>query len=589
MNLCDCVKKFVTLMHPSVFLYSENTRRNLALVNEDRIDMELLEDTVIHVHEKYGDGSILVFVPGMAEIDNLRRRLETHRSLQGHVIVPLHSSISPAEQRKAFKLFPTGTRKIVISTNIAETSVTIEDIVYVIDTGKLKERRYDPSRSMSMLVEDTIAVANANQRKGRAGRVQEGVCFALYTRQCYEKRMKKYQTPEIMRVPLEELVLQIHHLKLSETADQFLSKVLQPPAKKAVSSAIQSLRDIGALSKDESLTALGHQLARLPVDVGIGKILIMGSLLHCISPALSIAACLSHKSPFSLQLDKEDFRKIASPFLKKDSPYIASGQQSDALVMASAIQGWITARAKGGKSSAIQYAKNNSISIQNVEIIMEMRRQFANMLAEAGLLEKQTSQQLTHGTEWFDSDSCPQNSNMNAPEIVQACITAALFPNVACMGDVSPHSIPSWLDSGGETVVIHPSSTLAQLHATSFQRPFLVFSEKMRTSKVFMRECSVASPVSLFLFGGALNIDHRNGTAIIDGWIRLRVPARCAVVLMRLRDSMDKYMSTKVGSAAMVKGSNAPMQYPPSNTSPVDLLVRVLRRDLDSLSLWHST
>lgn len=94
---------------------------------------------------------------------------------------------------QAFKVHPKGTRKIVISTNIAETSVTIEDIVFVVDTGRLKERRYDPSRSMSMLVEDTISVANATQRKGRAGRVREGVCYSLYTRHCFEKRMKKYQ------------------------------------------------------------------------------------------------------------------------------------------------------------------------------------------------------------------------------------------------------------------------------------------------------------------------------------------------------------------------------------------------------------
>lgn len=188
---------------------------------------------------------------------------------------------------QAFKIYPNGTRKIVISTNIAETSVTIEDIVYVVDTGRHKERRYDPSRAMSMLVEDTIAVANANQRKGRAGRVREGICFSLYTRHCYETRMKKYQvscrvnmdhllfcaifccmqqpqhvltrlqTPEIMRVPLEEMVLQIHYLKLSNTADQFLSKVLQPPSKKSVTSAITALVEIGALTKSETMTPLG--------------------------------------------------------------------------------------------------------------------------------------------------------------------------------------------------------------------------------------------------------------------------------------------------------------------------------------------
>lgn len=172
---------------------SVSTLRNLAKVNEERIDMDLLEHVVLYIHETQDPGAILVFVPGMAEIDNLSRRLSSQRILQSHVIVPLHSSISPKDQKRAFKVHPPGIRKIVISTNIAETSVTIEDIVYVVDTGKLKERRYDASRSMSMLIEDSVSVANANQRKGRAGRVREGTCYSLYTRACFEGRMKKYQ------------------------------------------------------------------------------------------------------------------------------------------------------------------------------------------------------------------------------------------------------------------------------------------------------------------------------------------------------------------------------------------------------------
>ncbi len=191
---------------------SVSTLRNLAKVNEDRIDMDLLEHVVLYIHETQDPGAILVFVPGMAEIDNLSRRLLSQRMLQSHVIVPLHSSISPRDQKRAFKVHPPGIRKIVISTNIAETSVTIEDIVYVVDTGKLKERRYDASRSMSMLIEDSVSVANANQRKGRAGRVREGTCYSLYTRACFEGRMKKYQV--------------CNHPSIQEFHNSFLKRLL---------------------------------------------------------------------------------------------------------------------------------------------------------------------------------------------------------------------------------------------------------------------------------------------------------------------------------------------------------------------------
>lgn len=527
--------------------YSATTVRNISRVNEERIDMDLVEHVVLHIHNTQDAGAILVFVPGMAEIDNLTRRLVSQRCLKGHIVVPLHSSISPKDQKSAFKLHGEGVRKIVISTNIAETSVTIEDIVYVIDTGKHKERRHDASRSMSMLVEDTVSVANANQRKGRAGRVREGTCYALYTRQCYEQRMKKYQTPEIMRVPLEEMILQIHHLRLSSTADGFLAKVLQPPHKKAVEGATGNLIQAGALTKSEELTALGSHLAALPVDVNIGKILIMGALLQCLSPALSIAACLSHKSPFSSFQDKEEIRAARAPFLSKDrdsNRSVAAGQQSDHLVLAAALQGWIDAKASGGMSTASKYAKKHGLSIPNVNTIMDMRDQFAGMLESAGLAQRGDND-AGHGYKWYDDGRCPQNAHKSSPEVIQAVLVASLYPSIALVDEVVPGSAPTWHDGQGP-VSVHPTSMISDVSSGALMRPFVVYSEKMKTSKVFLRDCSVASPLPILLFGRQVDVDHRSSVVVVDGWIKLKVTGRCSAILMAVRERLDALLRSKV-------------------------------------------
>lgn len=541
--------------------------------------MDLLEHTVLYIHKTQQPGAILVFVPGMGEIDNLSKRLLSQRALQGHVIVPLHSSISSKDQRNAFQIHPPEVRKIVISTNIAETSVTIEDIVYVIDTGKHKERRHDASRSMSMLVEDTISVANANQRKGRAGRVREGVCYSLYTNACYEQRMKKYQTPEIMRVPLEEMILQIHYLNLSNTADEFLSKVLQPPQPKSVIAAVANLVQAGALTKQEDLTALGGHLAQLPVDVNIGKILIMGTLLSCLSPVLSIAACLSHKSPFTASQNKDEMRAMAAPFLSKDKKFISSEQQSDHLVLAAALQGWIDAKASGGIAAAKKYSKKYSLSVQNIGIIMEMRDQFATMLENVGLAQRGEAKDAQRmGPAWYDSETCPQNIHKTSPYIVRAALVASLYPNIAVIDDFVPGGTPTWHDGAG-SVTIHPTSLLAGISAGALQRHFIVFSEKMKTTRIFVRDCTVASPLSILLFGGHIQVDHRSGIVLVDGWIKIKIPGRSAAILLQLREEIEEILQIKV--------KNSRRDWEISMKTAMDAVSELLKQEQEMLA-WHA-
>ncbi len=537
--------------------YSISVQRNMARVNEDRIDFDLLEDLVGYIHENEEAGAILVFLPGMAEISNLHRRLEASRRFAGCWLVPLHSTVAPSDQRKAFKRPPKDVRKIVIATNIAETSLTIEDVVYVVDSGKLKERRHDAARSMSLLVEDWVSVASAKQRRGRAGRVREGICYGLYSRDRFERRMKPYQTPEMARVPLEELVLQVHLLRVAPSAALFASRVLQPPPSKAVDGALRVLREVGALNEAEVLTPLGHYLAQLPVDARVGKLLLYAASLGCLAPALTIATCLSHKPPFATGLAAADgSEKARAALAATESGTIAAGQQSDHLVMAAAVDGWLLAR-RNGRKAATEFSRKYCLSEQTLEMLSDMRGQFASMLAEIGFLSTDKSKSSLrstpssnpgqHRVPWYDDPTLPCNQYAQHPAVLKAVLFAALYPNVAAMddGDTGPGRRPSWHDGTGH-VAIHPGSICSDLDSARFHRPFLTYLEKVRTSQVFLRDCTVVSPAALLLFGGKLEVDHAAGRVLIDGWLRVKVPAKTAALVRKLREALEALLEKKV-------------------------------------------
>ncbi|KAK9819858.1 hypothetical protein WJX72_003380 [[Myrmecia] bisecta] len=472
--------------------FSVATRRNLARVDESRIDYELLEELVRHITDNISQtGALLVFLPGMGEINNLCERLMSSAAYRNgkQWVIPLHSSVSPAEQRQAFRRPSAGIRKIVVATNIAEASLTIEDVEFVIDTGKLKERRYDANRGMSLLVEDWVSRASALQRKGRAGRVKAGMCFGLYTRHRFEHRMRNYQAPEMMRVPLDELLLQIYLLRLGPAAN-FLQRVLQPPPDKSVGAAIVQLQELGAISSQEQLTPLGHHLALLPVDARIGKLLVMATVMGVLAPCLTIAACLSYRSPFAVGGADQD-SAARERLAAAGSNTLAAGQLSDHLLMAAAFEGWSSAQHQAGRQAARSFARQHGMSEQTLDMLADMRGQFASMLGDIKFLAAPPGTSRSTPAAWIDDLQQPFNRYAKRPAVIKGVLCAALYPNVAVMDDKQgPGSRPAWHDGAGE-VSIHPASSLHPLQADKFLRPFLVFLEKVRTSKVFLRDCTV--------------------------------------------------------------------------------------------------
>ncbi len=199
--------------------YSAKTRNTLAQIDEYQIEFDLIVQLIgrIAVDPTYINYSkaILVFLPGIADIRTLNDLLLGEPFFQRDwEVYPLHSTIATEDQERAFLVPPAGVRKIVLATNIAETGITIPDVTCVIDTGKHREMRFDERRQLSRLIDTFISRANAKQRRGRAGRVQEGLCFHMFTKYRHDQLMSDQQTPEMLRLSLQDLAIRVKICKI---------------------------------------------------------------------------------------------------------------------------------------------------------------------------------------------------------------------------------------------------------------------------------------------------------------------------------------------------------------------------------------
>lgn len=276
---------------------------------------------------------------------------------------------------------------------------------------------------------------------------------------------------------------------------------------------------------------------------------------------LSIAACLSHKPPFSGGSLQDGADAARAALAAPGSGTLASGQQSDHLVMAAAVDGWLAALKKDGKKGAGTFARKHFLSEQTLDMLRDMRAQFATMLADIGFARGSRSGrnvgdgQATGQRHWYDDRSEPFNKHASHPAVVKAVLLAALFPNLAVMDDSSTAAgqRPGWHDGFG-AVAIHPSSICAHMPGAAFQRPFLTYLEKMRTSQVFLRDCTVVSPAAVLLFGSELQVDHAAGKATVGGWVQLRVPGTTAALVRRLRVAMQELLAGKVAALRRRQG-----------------------------------
>ncbi len=231
-------------------------------------------------------GDVLVFLPGEREIRDAAEVLRK-ANLRLTEVLPLYARLTPAEQQKIFA--PMGTRKIVLATNVAETSLTVPGIRYVIDSGTARISRYSYRAKVQRLPIEAISQASANQRKGRCGRVEPGICIRLYSEDDFNGR-PAFTDPEILRTNLAAVILQMLHLRLGEI-DAF--PFIEPPDGKAISDGFNLLQELSAVNREGQLTPLGRQLARLPVDPRLGRMVLEGAKQGSLDEILIIASALS--------------------------------------------------------------------------------------------------------------------------------------------------------------------------------------------------------------------------------------------------------------------------------------------------------
>ncbi|KAI8550007.1 hypothetical protein RHMOL_Rhmol06G0070400 [Rhododendron molle] len=284
-------------LHPVEIFYTEEPERDY---------LEAAIRTIMQIHMCEPPGDVLVFLTGEEEIEDACKKISKQVANAGDVygpvkVVPLYSTLPPAMQQKIFDPAPPPVmvggppgRKIVVSTNVAETSLTIDGIVYVIDPGFSKQKVYNPRIRVESLLVSPISKASAHQRSGRAGRTQPGKCFRLYTEKSFNNDLQPQTYPEILRSNLANTVLTLKKLGIDDLVH---FDFMDPPAPETLMRALEVLNYLGALDDDGNLTKLGEIMSEFPLDPQMAKMLVVSPEFNCSNEILSISAMLSNEDP----------------------------------------------------------------------------------------------------------------------------------------------------------------------------------------------------------------------------------------------------------------------------------------------------
>ncbi|KAJ3210622.1 hypothetical protein HDU67_005159 [Dinochytrium kinnereticum] len=584
----------------------------------DDLPFDLFEAIIAYITTSMPPGAILVFLPGWLEINSLMSRLKDEDNFRvgfGNPntckIYPLHSSVPTAGQQEVFDKPPAGIRKIILSTNIAETSVTINDIVYVLDSGKIRINSYDSDSRISSLSSVWGSQSNIRQRSGRAGRCQPGQYYTLLSRRRLQS-LPYAMPPELLRVDLQSTALKIKALNIGSSVGAVLSQAPQPPSRFNVDRALDELRALGALDEYESLTPLGNVLSDMPVDPWIGKMVLQGAVYGCLDPILTVAGAMEiGRGIYSIHPD--DKQRARRHILMN----FAKNTESDQLTMLVAYRQW---KASGSSRS---FAMNNFLHGTSLLNIDRAKNQLLRVLEDGGFLQRRrVAASFSSKPDWSGEDDL-----MGGPEaniyghdmgMVRAILCGSLFPNVAevygkdeyrSLNDaklrLTGGSVNSWrglvISSGadGPPPPEHPAVTGKPVLARGRQTPvdtsdvldsvsddeddkesiqatefmgaplptrLLSFQDKQRVDGgVYLRSTTRADPLALLLLSpgqmarngaASLNWTRVEGrpAAILGGWLRIQVQdEQRARIIEDIRAWLAKYLDWIVWNRALRK------------------------------------
>ncbi|KIK71157.1 hypothetical protein GYMLUDRAFT_66365 [Collybiopsis luxurians FD-317 M1] len=524
--------------------YSPNTATTINLFDERLIPYELimrLLEKICFEDQSLSSFSaaILIFMPGLGEIRRMNDMLVEHPlfGLDDFKIYPLHSMLSSDNQSAVFDIPPPGTRKIVIATNIAETGITIPDITCVVDTGKHREMRFDEKRQISRLVETFIAKSNAAQRRGRAGRVQEGLCFHLFTRVRHDIQMVDNPLPEMLRLSLADLSLRIKimKVKLGSSIEDVLSRALDPPTPVNVQRAISMLVEVRALTPSEEITPMGRLLSKLPTDVHLGKFLLIAVLFQCLDPALTIAAALNSKSPFLTPFGLEQEADRAKASFKSEN--------SDFLTIHNAFSSW--RRASANSNHIRKFCRQNFLSQQNLQQIEELRQQFLGYLIDASFIQvdKAFIRDLNRARYSRNRNrfvTVPQDLDSSSTNIalVNAALVAGLYPKVLSIDGGQMRTI-----TNNQPVSFHPSSVNFGRKPADLGTNHLAYFTLMHSKKLYAWETSPLDDMAMLLLCGEAEFKLISNSAFIDRKVKFQIAPKTNIALKYLRTQLASLLA----------------------------------------------
>jgi len=397
--------------------------------------IEKAVQTVFDIHSQEPDGDILVFLTGREEIDTAIQEI-TDRASSLHPRatrlnpIPLYAGLSTDEQMSVFDPAPENTRKVVLATNIAEASVTIDGIVYVIDTGFVKLRAYNPNTGIETLTATPVSKASATQRAGRAGRTKPGKCYRLYTEQDFAA-LDESTIPECQRSNLAPTILQLKALGIDNIA-RF--DFLTPPPAKLVARALELLYSLGALDDYAKLTKpLGTRMAEIAIEPMMAKVLLSAPSFGCLSEMLSISAMTSLQG--SVWFSHSGERKTM-----ETSRWKFAVEEGDHLTLLNVYQTFVT---KGRKDA--KWCRDHHLNFKSMTQAVSIRNQLRRYLERLGV---DVNESLAPERQQVDAVKVQEN--------IRRCLTSGFFAQAARM---QPDG--SFLTvNGGTTLFAHPTSMM---------------------------------------------------------------------------------------------------------------------------------
>ncbi len=411
-----------------------------------------------------GSGGILVFLPGEREIRATTEALRKHHietSRRGVDILPLYARLSQAEQDRVFE--SGGARRVVLATNVAETSLTVPGIRYVIDAGTARVKRYSYRQKVEQLQVESISQAAANQRAGRCGRVANGICIRLYDEADFNAR-PRFTDPEILRSSLAAVILRMQALGL-DSIEEF--PFIDQPPRKAIADGYLLLTELGAVDAQRQLTPLGRELARLPLDPRLGRMILEARQQGALAEVLIIAAALAVQDPRERPADKQEAADTAHRRFVEGSSELA---------------GWLKLWVH--YHGLVEHKKSNR------KLQEQLRGEFLSPLRMREWHDVH-SQLLTVVAE----QGWKLNSGPAGDEQVHLSLLAGLLGNVGCKADDGPH----YLGARGIKFLIHPASPIGRKAGR-----WIMAAELVETTRLYARGVARIEPQWIERVGGHL-------------------------------------------------------------------------------------